>query len=357
MPDPIPTPESIDADWLTEVLRSAGHRDATVRSFSSETIGTGQLGKCVRYELELAEGSGDPPRSLVGKFPSDDPASRQTGIALNNYLKEVCFYRDLASRLSIRIPRCYFSAIEGNGPDFALMLEDLAPAEQGDQISGCSVDVAAVALRELVGLHAPTWCDESLVGIDWIGAPSPAVAELTRQFYRAMLPGFVERFGPGLAADEVRIIEQVADSAGPPFSYPARPFSLVHIDYRLDNLLIDSSVSPPRVAVVDWQSITLGSPLSDVAYFLGAALRSKLRREREEELVRQYHSELRAAGVEGYDWPQCWTDYRRGVFAGFAVTVVASMLVGETERGNEMFTTMARRHARHALDLGTTEFL
>jgi hypothetical protein len=33
------------------------------------------------------------------------------------------------------------------------------------------------------------------------------------------------------------------------------------------------------------------------------------------------------------------------------------MIVVETERGNDMFTVMARRHARHALDLGAAEFL
>jgi hypothetical protein len=61
--------------------------------------------------------------------------------------------------------------------------------------------------------------------------------------------------------------------------------------------------------------------------------------------------------VEGYDAARCWNDYRRGVFSGFAVTVVAAPLVEQTERGDEMFTAMARRHARHALDLGSEEFI
>ena len=40
-----------------------------------------------------------------------------------------------------------------------------------------------------------------------------------------------------------------------------------------------------------------------------------------------------------------------------AVAVVASMLVQQTERGDAMFTAMAQRHARHALDLNGAEFL
>ena len=73
--------------------------------------------------------------------------------------------------------------------------------------------------------------------------------------------------------------------------------------------------------------------------------------------MRTYHEGLLARGVTGFPWEACWEHYRRGVFAGFGVTVIASMLVQRTERGDEMFTVMARRHARHALDLGAGEFL
>ena len=135
------------------------------------------------------------------------------------------------------------------------------------------------------------------------------------------------------------------------------PFSLIHIDYRLDNLLIDERSKPAKISVVDWQSITLGSPLGDVAYFLGAGLLSEERRRSENDIVRAYHAKLGAAGIEGYPWEQCWNDYRRGAFAGFSVTVIASMLVQQTARGDEMFTTMARRHSRHAIDVDAREFL
>jgi len=97
--------------------------------------------------------------------------------------------------------------------------------------------------------------------------------------------------------------------------------------------------------------------LHDVAYFLGAGLTAENRRSSEEGIVRGYCTALNAAGIDDYPWDRCWNDYRRGVFAGFTVTVIASMLVQQTERGDAMFTTMAQRHARHALDLDATEFL
>ena len=134
-------------------------------------------------------------------------------------------------------------------------------------------------------------------------------------------------------------------------------FSVVHVDYRLDNLMIDESQSPPAITALDWQSLTLGNPLSDVAYFLGAGLLPEARREVERERVQEYYRSLVETGVDGYTQDACWNDYRRGVFSGFAVTVVAAPMVEQTERGDAMFTAMAKRHARHALDLGSEEFL
>ncbi|MEN8160530.1 MAG: phosphotransferase [Myxococcota bacterium] len=357
MAEAIPGPDALTPELVTRCLREAGHAKADVRGLQGTRIGTGQIGQCVRYELELAGDPGDTPRTLVGKFPSDDPKSRQTGVQLRNYWKEVSFYQQLQPRLGIRTPRCYYARIEGQGPEHALLLEDLAPAEQGDQLAGCTPAVARAAVLELVGLHAPTWCDDSLRALEWLGTPDANTVVIGRALYQAQLPAFLERFRERLAPDEVGIIERAAGSSGPPFQPLGDVFTAVHVDYRLDNLLIDETKEPPGIAAVDWQSLTLGNPLADVAYFLGAGLLPDDRRAVEREIVDAYHQGLVEAGVEGYDRERCWSDYRRGVFAGFAVTVVAAPLVQQTDRGDEMFTAMARRHARHALDLGSGEFL
>ncbi len=353
----IPTPDTVTPEWLTEQLQAAGHTSAVVKSFESTRIGTGQIGLCLRFDLELDGADADTPRSLVGKFPSDDPTSRQTGIQLRNYVKEVSFYRELQSRLTISTPRCYAAEIEGEGPEFVLLLEDLAPATQGDQLAGCDVEVAHAAVMELAGLHAPTWCDDTLRSIPWLGEPTPDTVNLGKALYGANLPGFVERYGKHLEPDQVGIIEQAGACDGPMFGLLPDPFAVVHVDYRLDNLLIDARTQPPGITVVDWQSLVLGNPLADVAYFLGAGLLPEVRRPVEEQIVRDYHARLGEAGIEGYGWERCWDDYRRGAFMGFAVTVVASMMVQQTERGDEMFIAMARRHSRQALDLGSQEFL
>ncbi len=351
------TAEQMDAGWFTSLLEQHGYRNAQVEAVTHEQVGTGQIGKCYRFQLQFAQATGQVPASFVGKFPSDSEISRATGVQLRNYYREVCFYQQFAERVAISMPRCFYAEIDGEGPDFVLLLEDMAPAEPGDQLAGCSADVARAAVLELVGLQAPSWCDEALRNYDYLwSAPDPSL-DVTA-LYRQLLPGFLDRYGHALAADEQQIIAQVGDSPQCPlFEPPSTPFCLEHVDYRLDNMLIDHRTSPPKITVVDWQSVKLGKPMNDVAYFLGAGLVSATRREVEESIVQDYHQRLQAAGVDDYPWQACWTDYRKGTFCGFGVTVIASMIVEETERGNEMFITMAQRHARHALDLDAGEFL
>ncbi len=354
----IPTPDTVTSNWLTDQLRRAGHDGVSVKGFTSAVVGTGQIGKCVRFELDLAGGDGSAPRSLIGKFPSDEAISRATGVQLRNYYREVSFYRELAPKLSIRVPRCYFADIVDEGPEFALLLEDLRPAEQGDQLAGCSPDVARSSVLELVGLQAPTWRDASLRRFDWLGEPPVSPSMDLMAMYAQLLPAFLDRYGDRLADDERRIIARVATSpACPLYAPPGDLTCLEHVDYRLDNMLIDERSTPPRVTVVDWQSVKIGKPLNDVAYFMGAGLLPEVRREVERDIVGDYQAAMQRAGIDDLDWDTCWNGYRRGSFAGFGVTVVASMIVQQTRRGDEMFVTMARRHSRHALDVGAEEFL
>jgi hypothetical protein len=230
-----------------------------------------------------------------------------------------------------------------------LLLEDMAPARQGDQLAGATLAEATAALDQLVGLHAPRWGDPSLSELEWL-ARDP---EASRMFMLGLLPnlwaGFTERYADRLGPEVHEVgggviggLEHYLDDGS--------PRTVTHGDYRLDNLLFGGSPEAPTVAVVDWQTCGIGNALSDVAYFIGAGLLVDDRRPNEEALVRRYHERLGAAGVD-LPWDECWRSYRRGTVAGVIMALAASMLVERTERGDAMFMVMAERHARHALDV------
>jgi hypothetical protein len=130
---------------------------------------------------------------------------------------------------------------------------------------------------------------------------------------------------------------------------------LVHGDYRLDNMLFGRPGSRRDLTVVDWQTVTWGPAMTDVAYFIGCAVAIENRRSHYDELLRAYHQGL------GPDSSLTLEDVRDGVrrqsFAGVMMAVVSSMLVERTDRGDEMFLTMLDRHTSHVLDTGALDVL
>jgi len=346
----VPTVDAIDPDWLGARLAEQGFRHCRVAGIDRERIGTGQTARCVRLTIHYADADSDAPSTMVAKYPSDDALSRGSAVAMGIYRREVEFYRDVAPRLTMRLPRCYYADVDDQGEQFLILMEDLVHARQGDQIRGLTPEVVRVAVLELVGLQAPTWLDESL-GARFAEAEDGFFSDM-HGLYNRMLPTFVDRFGPRLAVDELDIIERLGQAPAAPLFQPVgRPFCLEHRDYRPDNLMIDERSLQPKVTVVDWQGMRTGRPLNDVALCLAGSLEAAERRACEEDILRQYHAGLCAAGVADFSWDQCWFEYRRAAFAGFGLTVVSAVAVEQTARGDDMFTAMARRYARHALDV------
>lgn len=361
-------PEELTADWLEGVLRESAPGLPRLVGIDGEEVGTGQVGRCLRYRLRWDHGTGEPrgraPSSLIAKFASADPASREAGRSQSCYLFEVGFYREIAPTVRVRSPRCWFASIESNAVDHLLLLEDLAPARPGDQLRGCTELEAAAALVQLARLHAPRWADPSLRDIAWLEGPSEERAETVAELYAAVLPGFRERFRERLEPPVLERAARLQDRLTELLARPADPETVIHRDYRLDNLLFDEAASlaadpgeAPSVAVVDWQTVGRGAGASDVGYFLGTSLRRTGPPSGLEPLVRRYHRELQAHGVSDYRWRQCWRDVRAGSLGGLVMAVIASMLVGATDRGDAMFAAMARRSAALADALDADEVL
>jgi Ecdysteroid kinase-like family len=122
---------------------------------------------------------------------------------------------------------------------------------------------------------------------------------------------------------------------------------MIHGDFRLDNILL--AISSNELLVVDWQTISYGAVLGDVAYFLGCALPIDVRRAHHDELIATYHSALTTGTPLSPD--RCHKDLRRQSFFGVVIGIASPMLVKQTERGDEMFATIMRRHCTLVLDL------
>lgn len=346
-PDPaiIDDPRNLTPDWLSAVLRGAGH-DLRVRSCRSESVGTGQMAHNERIFLEYDGDAGSAPRTLVGKFPSPSAESRAAGAA-GGYLAEVRFYTELASKLSIRVPACYYGALSDDASSFTLLLEDMAPAVQGDQIAGASKAEIEASVINLAGLHAPLWQDPRLDEIAW--APLKLDAEFAPVMEMAA-PAFIERYADQLSAETTEVLQSFGKNFGRWAETQPPERTLVHGDYRLDNQLFLPSGGTTGVTTVDWQTISTGNGGRDLAYMLGNACSAQDRRAIEDAMLDTYRRSMSTLGVE-LDAAQVRHAYCHGSFQGPFITMLGALAVGQTDRGDAMFMAMAERSATQIRDL------
>lgn len=158
-----------------------------------------------------------------------------------------------------------------DGSAFTLLLEDLRTSEAGDQLDGCTADEAAVAAVQVAGLHGPTWCNAETAGFEWLIPPVAAIAP----HVAPRMPGEVETFiekRPELSEDARRALRTFAGSYAEWALARTEPWSLVHCDFRLDNLLFAPRGSGRTVTTVDWASLAVAHPVRDVAFLLGSGL-------------------------------------------------------------------------------------
>ena len=330
--------------WL-EPLRDG----AAVVDVRSESVGTGQMSESRRLWLDYSKPCGLP-ETMIAKFESVSEASRAASRATRTYEVETAFYREIRNRVAVNAPQCFYNEFDEDRDEFALLLSDFAPCTQGDQLAGCSVDEARTAVREIAKLHGPLWGNDELKSMAWLHRNPPDKKRNVELLFGQLVPGFLDRYATRLSPSACEVAARLAREPKDYFTYDPSRFSVIHGDYRLDNIVFTSARPGFPIGVVDFQTAAVGCPLLDVAYFVGAGLLADDRRLFEEGLVADYLEELGHFSVSmSYD--ESWSLYRRYTFAGFVMAVVASMIVKQTDRGDEMFLAMANRHAVHVVDL------
>ncbi len=357
MPSNAPTPPvllepaEITPGWLTAALRSAGH-DVTVTACRSEPVGTGQMAHNERIFLEYARGDASLPPTLVAKLPSPSPESRAAGAA-GGYRAETRFYLEVAARLACVTPACHYGAISEDETTFTLILEDLAPKRQGDQIAGASDDEIEAAVRNLAGLHAPMRDAPGLDRIDWLAG---GVTGQLGLYIEMATPAFVERYRERLSSEDVATLEAFAANAKHWIERRPAARTLVHGDYRLDNLMFEETPDGVAVAAVDWQTLSIACGGQDLAYLLGNSSPPEQRRAHEARMLAAYREAMAGLGVE-LSAEEVHAEYVYGAFQGPSITMLGALAVGQTDRGDDMFMAMASRSCAQIRDLGALDLI
>lgn len=330
---PLPQhPDELTATWLSAALGAAGvSGSASIGGCDVEIIGEerGFTGVVARIRPQYWATVDGAPVSLIGKFPLAERAGASSYRELQlvdpnlarayveRAAREVRFYLE-AGHASANIPRCYYGHVDPEAGEVVLLIEDLDFATPGDALSGCSVAEARSVLAGIAALHGRWWAHRELPRLSWAGdwaSGNPARAE---RFARQAGP-VIDRYGERMPAGIPDLLAALAGRfEGVMAALAAAPPTLLHLDLHLDNVMFAPAGGGPRAYILDWQSVSRGPAVLDVAGFVVESLSVDDRRSRERELLRGYHAELRRRGVDDYPFERLWDDLLRALLVRLA---------------------------------------
>jgi hypothetical protein len=323
-----PDPAAVGA-----LLRDALGEDVEPERVEPMGDGVGLLASLTR--VHLRDG-----RSLVLKAPAADPGNRSIAIRFGYYAREAGTYHSLLPRDGVRAPLCHAVLDRPDGP--VLVLEDLTALRPGDQLTGATVAEAAAAADLASALHATFWNDPVLAACSWLPGPTDEVIAGYGRLFALTWSAFRTQVGGAVPVEHLAAAERAVDLFDSVCAaFTAAPRTLVHGDYRLDNLMFDDA---GEATALDWQLAAWGRGPYDLALFLAGSVEPDVRRSCEADIIERYHRGLVAAGVTGYSIDACWRDYRFGHVLNLPNPVTALVAVsGGTERGRHMLEANARR--------------
>jgi hypothetical protein len=369
-------PEDLTADWLTDALRASGVlASARVTDVEAQREGQGLGSQLLRLRLRYDRSESGAPETLIAKLPSDLATNRATAESVGAYEREILFYRELAEEVEIRTPRHYYSAMDPNPRErsgdrlerlvewmpspllaylpgmvhwlakrskrrYLLLLEDLAPARVGDQAAGCTPEEAGRALQALAATQARFWQSPRLGSLPWLAA-SKAAPRVRQAMFRRLSRRFrdqaqehSEALGGPLPESMLVACDWLRENGLALHAHLASPpLTLLHGDYRLDNLFFDAPQNGASVAAVDWAMVHSGRAPADAAFFLSCSLDVEVARQAEPGLVEGYHAALVAGGVKDYDLAECRRDYELSklVMVELIVLSAGRLEIGEAQ--------------------------
>ena len=360
----IPTsPSELTAQWLSGALRRNGAIErASVTSIEQQMIGAGAgfMGELARVKLTYDTNEAGAPASLIAKFPAAALENREVAMFFRFYEREVRFYEQIAGKIDLRIPRCYFSHFDPATGDYVLLLEDLAPARVGDQLAGCAAKEADLCISNLAKFHAAWWESDTLARLDWMpGIDDDWYIQAVEEGYEQAWEPFLSFFGDKVSKELQDVAKRFGQHIRPMLThFGSSPRSIVHADYRLDNLFYATAEGGDPLSVIDWQITCKGRGAFDVAYFTSGTMPPAERKASEQGLLRTYHRILTEHGVAGYTFENCWDDYRASILfcLVYAVIGIGSLDLAN-ERGVELFTAIANRTFAAIDDLKAYELI
>ena len=345
MAEILKTLSAMTPQWLHEALAEAGHDPPPVTSVEVRPMDdfVGAMGEVGIASVEYGADT-DLPAEFVAKCPLDNDIARLYASVMLSYQREAGFYAQMAAPVSARtgmsIPRCYVNLFDPETHEATLVIERIHPAAKGDILEGTTFERMHRLVRDLARMHAVYWMDDTLAErgwlLDWMSPSLRVGIPFTLDSWSNVCAQHPEHHPDDVAA----MIEEVflSDIEGWLRRFGQRPWTFIHQDYELDNILFRSE----GPVIVDWQTAMRSFPGVDLGWMLMASHNDETLA-REPELLDAYRAELAASGGPQWSEEDLADDLAWGAFYWASVSHVPfmhSVAAGPEDRSHRRFKAM-----------------
>ncbi len=335
-------PSEITANWMNYALNEVGLCSIDdIVGIDVQPLGPhvkGLLSSICRVNIECKSQAQDLPQSVVIKFPPERDENKNFGTKMRVYEREQRFYRELASRCPIRIPKCYFSVMDEANDEYLLMLEDARDWMPGDQVDGLTVNQTKSAVLAISKFHSYWWESKELEELTWI----PEENRDHEHAFHDNWDDFKEEHKDILNEQYLYIGDTIAQSGRRIKDLTqVGPRTIIHYDFRADNMMFNEK---DEILVVDWQTALISFGAFDVVRAVCGSHHGVLARNHHIELLNLWYQELLNSGVTNYSFDEAWRDYRIGIIVSSYVPVAAHhFLSHEGTHGMDVLKAMIKR--------------
>ena len=301
--------DDVTPAWLSHALAEAGFAtEIRAIDIADGSAGRGFACQVLRLTPDYLKAPPGAPKQLIAKLPraaNQEPAAWAAN--------EILWYRGRSC--PIRIPACYWSAIDATHTHYCLLLEDLNGLDVLQQSQGASTHQALAAVRVMATLHGTFWgaFDEQRAAAQGSSLRAALLAgwDAFVSLHEDLLSDELLRGRGRLVESIAGICEQLQRNCG----------TVIHGDFKLDNLLFGKPDSRDAVVVLDWQGVGTGAATAEFAGFLQASLTTDVRASAETQLLAAYHQGLRENGVHAYSSGNFLHDYKLALLVNLAAAI------------------------------------
>lgn len=314
-------PKQITAEWLTAVLHTYGHlpHGSVVAVHHEGNVGL--MSAVARLHVTYsADAPATLPTRLFLKY-----ARAQEDVDLSSVgQQEVAFYTKLAPNMPHPpLVPCLAATSNLWTGQFLVLLEDLSATHYTYPLSQLPPSDAECTLMidALAQFHA-YWWDHPRLGVDVGDLPSEASVHGFSHWAEQNYAALATFLGDRLSAGRRQLYEQVLATLPPMLR--ARMLNgthrtVFHGDFHVGNVLLPCAPHTATPRLIDWDGWGVDLGVSDLACLMALTWFPERRARLEQPLLRHYHAQLGAYGVQQYTWDDCWYDYRLWVLCALFI--------------------------------------